>query len=82
MPTASSAGYSTGVEVVTTASSAPRWMRTWIREAGGAVAASVTTPAWLDTPFGAELPEPATATLLLCGAAILAYRRFSRRRLD
>lgn len=32
-------------------------------------------------PFAAQIPEPATAALLLCGAALLARRRFSRRRL-
>jgi hypothetical protein len=30
-------------------------------------------------PLSAEIPEPATAVLLLCGAAFLAWRRFSRR---
>jgi hypothetical protein len=31
-------------------------------------------------PFSIELPEPASVALLLSGAAILAFRRFSRRR--
>ena len=50
--------------------------------AGTSTPAQALLPKDSPLPFGAELPEPATATLLLCGAAILAYRRFSRRRLD